>query len=147
MKVYEVGPFQINAERLSLTCGGRSVALGRKAVETLLALTERPGEALAKDALLDRIWSEGFVEEANLTQNIYVLRKTFRAYGAPDPIETLPRYGYRLRAAVRLVGDVPAHRPHRGVAAGFAAAALGEVCITLNATSASGARGELPRLS
>src|SRR6185437_16989584 len=43
------------------------------------------------------LWPDSFVEEANLTQNIYTLRK---ALGG-DYIETIPRRGYRFRAPVK----------------------------------------------
>ncbi len=106
MSIYQVGPFQLNSERLSLMSGEESVALGPKVVETLLVLVEHAGDVLSKEALLDRIWPEGFVEEANLSQNIYVLRKTFRTYGSADPIETVPRFGYRFTAPVRRLAQV-----------------------------------------
>jgi DNA-binding winged helix-turn-helix (wHTH) protein len=101
MSVYEVGPFHLRAERLALAHAGRSVGLGPRVVATLLALIERAGEPVAKEALMERVWPDGFVEESNLAQNVHVLRKTFRRYGAPDPIETVPRFGYRLTAPVR----------------------------------------------
>jgi DNA-binding winged helix-turn-helix (wHTH) protein/tetratricopeptide (TPR) repeat protein len=101
MSIHAVGPFQLKAETLLLTHEGRPVPLGPKVVETLLALIEAPGEILSKAGLMERIWPEGFVEEANLAQNIHVLRRTFREYGAPDPIETSPRRGYRYLPATR----------------------------------------------
>jgi DNA-binding winged helix-turn-helix (wHTH) protein len=101
MSVYEVGPFHLRVERLVLVHGEKSVPLGPKVVETMLALVERAGEVLSKEVLLARVWPDGFVDESNLAQNIYVLRKTFRSYGADDPIETVPRGGYRLTAAIR----------------------------------------------
>jgi DNA-binding winged helix-turn-helix (wHTH) protein/Tfp pilus assembly protein PilF len=107
MSVYEFGPFQLDVERLLLLVEGQAVALGPKVVETLLALIEHPGEVLAKSALLDRIWPEGFVEEANLAQNVYVLRKTLRAHWETDAIQTVPRRGYRFAAPVRRLADVP----------------------------------------
>jgi DNA-binding winged helix-turn-helix (wHTH) protein/Flp pilus assembly protein TadD len=103
MSNYAIGPFQLDVDTLLLTHAGRPVALGPKVVETLLALIEHPGEVLAKRRLMERIWPEGFVEEANLSQNIHVLRKTFRQHGSADPIETVPRRGYRFTAPVRLV--------------------------------------------
>ncbi len=106
MSVYEFGPFQLDVERLLLSHAGEPVALGPKVVETLLALVEHPRQVLAKNALLDRIWPEGFVEEANLAQNIYVLRKTFRSHWGIDAIETVPRRGYRFTAPVALVDHV-----------------------------------------
>ncbi len=111
MSVYEFGPFQLDVERLLLLHQGEPVALGPKVVETLLALIEHPGDVLAKNALLDRIWPEGFVEEANLAQNIYVLRKTLRAHWVVDAIETVPRRGYRFVAAVHAIDHVPAALP------------------------------------
>jgi len=106
MSIYQVGPFQLNDERLSLTSGEESVPLGPKVVETLLVLVEHAGDVLSKEALLDRIWPEGFVEEANLSQNVYVLRKAFRRYGSADPIETVPRCGYRFTAPVRKLAQL-----------------------------------------
>jgi len=105
MSLYGFGPFRLDVERLLLLVDNEPVALGPKVVETLLALIEHPGEVLAKGALLDRIWPEGFVEEANLAQNIYVLRKTMRSHWDVDAIETVPRRGYRFIAPVRPVDD------------------------------------------
>jgi len=102
MGLYGFGPFQLDAERLLLLDGGEPVALGPKVVETLLALIEHPGEVRSKSALLERIWPEGYVDEANLAQNVYVLRKTLRARWDVDAIETIPRRGYRFVAVVRL---------------------------------------------
>ena len=92
------GPFELDVERLVLSASGTQLALGPKVVETLLALAERPGEIMAKKELLARIWPEGFIEEASLSQNVYVLRKSMRAYWSGEVIETLPRRGYRFVA-------------------------------------------------
>jgi DNA-binding winged helix-turn-helix (wHTH) protein len=103
VNAYEVGPFHLRAERLMLLHGDKPVLLGPKVVETLLALVERGGETVPKEALMQRLWADRFVEESNLAQNIYVLRKTFRSYGAPDPIETIPGCGYRLTVLARSI--------------------------------------------
>jgi DNA-binding winged helix-turn-helix (wHTH) protein/Flp pilus assembly protein TadD len=145
MNVYEIGPFRLNADRLTLEIEGRPVALGRKVIETLLALAERPGEELSKDELLNRIWPEGFVEEANLTQNVYTLRKLFRGQGCSDPIETLPRFGYRFTAPVRCVAPVRRFSPR--LAAGLASAAFIAACFALAATATWGSRAAAPGLS
>lgn len=100
--IYALGPYELDAGRLLLLHEGRPVPLGPKVVETLLALVERAGEVMTKDALLERIWPEGYVEEANLAQNVYVLRKTLAAHWNVKPIETIPRRGYRLVADVRV---------------------------------------------
>ncbi len=116
MSVYEFGPFQLDAERLLLLDRGKPVSLGPKVVETLLALIEHPGDVLTKSALLDRIWPEGYVDEANLAQNVYVLRKTLRARWNLEAIETIPRRGYRFTAAVRRRAGAPRAEPANAAA-------------------------------
>lgn len=131
MSVYEFGTFQLDAQRLLLLDAGEPIALGPKVVETLLALIEHPGDVMTKSALLDRVWPEGYVDEANLAQNVYVLRKMLRARRNLEAIETIPRRGYRFTAPVRTLDSIvpaqPAHgkvsRPRR-FAWPFAAAAL-----------------------
>ena len=71
-----------------------------KAVDTLLLLIQNRGDLIEKDELMQRLWPDSFVEEANLTQNIYTLRK---ALGG-DYIETIPRRGYRFLAEVKESG-------------------------------------------
>jgi DNA-binding winged helix-turn-helix (wHTH) protein/Flp pilus assembly protein TadD len=107
MSVYEFGPFQLNAQRLTLNSDGEPIALGPRVVQTLLALVQRAGCVVEKDKLLDMVWPEGFVEEANLTQNVYVLRKTLAAHGMAEAIETIPRKGYRFTARVKELVQIP----------------------------------------
>ncbi|HEX8806552.1 MAG TPA: winged helix-turn-helix domain-containing protein [Candidatus Aquilonibacter sp.] len=126
MSIYEFGSFRLDVERLLLFHRSEAVPLGPKVVETLLALVEHPGEVLPKNELIERIWPEGYVEEANLAQNIYVLRKTLRALASIDAIETVPRRGYRFTLPVRQVQRIPAavpapRRPHWAAAIAGAA--------------------------
>lgn len=93
------GELRLDPERLLLAAGTRPLPLGPKVVRTLLAFAERPGEVLTKRELLDAIWPERFVEESNLAQNVYVLRKVLAAHSG-GVIETVPRCGYRFDAAV-----------------------------------------------
>jgi TolB-like protein/Flp pilus assembly protein TadD len=76
--------------------------LPAKALRTLLALVLRRGHLVEKDILMEEVWPEEFVEEGNLAQHIFMLR---RALGEttenPKYIETVPRRGYRFIAAVR----------------------------------------------
>jgi DNA-binding winged helix-turn-helix (wHTH) protein/Tfp pilus assembly protein PilF len=96
MSLIEFGPFRLDVTRLVLTHDGVPVALGPRVVATLCALAERPGEVVTKAELLDRVWPDEDVGEANLTQSVYVLRKAMRAHGIERSIETVPRRGYRL---------------------------------------------------
>ncbi len=111
MTRYRFGPFRLDREPLMLSFGEAPIALGPKVVETLLALVEHPGDILSKSELLARVWPEGFVEEANLAQNIYVIRKALRLRWERDAIETVPRRGYRFTAPVSQEADIPAQAP------------------------------------
>src|SRR3954447_16928915 len=73
---YEFGRFRLDSIRLMLYKDSHPVDLAPKVVETLLALIERSGQIVSKAELMDRLWANSFVEESNLTQNIYLLRKT-----------------------------------------------------------------------
>jgi DNA-binding winged helix-turn-helix (wHTH) protein/tetratricopeptide (TPR) repeat protein len=80
------------------------IALTPKAFETLLALVRRPGEAVSKQELLKAVWPDSFVEESNLSQNIFLLRKALGdAAEHRQYIVTLPGRGYRFAASVRIV--------------------------------------------
>lgn len=92
--------FKLDLESRVLWHEGQLLTLPPKAVNILIELTERPGDVMSKDALMDLVWGDAFVEEGNLSNNIYLLRKTLGAAGGRQYIETVPRRGYRF------VGDV-----------------------------------------
>ncbi|MBP1644264.1 MAG: hypothetical protein H6Q03_2933 [Acidobacteria bacterium] len=67
----------------------------------LLELLAAPGEMVRKEELLRRVWSDDEVGEHVLTTAIYRLRKLLEATGGQrPPVETVPRRGYLLAAAV-----------------------------------------------
>lgn len=132
MTRYRFGPFRLEKEQLMLSLGETPIALGPKVVETLLALVEQPGQVLSKAELLERVWPEGFVEEANLAQNIYVIRKALRLHWDHDAIETVPRRGYRFTAPVAMEmpsAPVPLPVPQARRRFSFAAAAAAVLVI------------------
>ena len=101
-RLYEFGPFRLDAEERLLLRDGEAVPLTPKAFDLLLALLEQPGHLLEKDALMKAVWPDSFVEENNLADNISRLRK---ALGEGEHgrrfIETIPKRGYRFVAEVR----------------------------------------------
>src|SRR4051812_5692783 len=103
-KVYEFEDVRLDAGHLLLFRGQQQLSLTPKVVETLLALIERHGEILTKDELMALVWPDSIVEESNLSQNLYLLRKTLgnKSDGKPF-IETLRRRGYRFSAEIRVV--------------------------------------------
>ena len=84
------------------------VTMTRKAVETLLVLTENAGQVVPKEELLKTIWPDRVVEEANLTQNIAMVRRALAVErGSAAFIETFPGRGYRLIGPVALEEPEP----------------------------------------
>lgn len=93
-QMYEFGEFRLDPTHLVLYRDNQPVALAPKVVESLLALIERRGQVVGKDELMARLWADTVVEEANLTQNIYLLRKRLGKDGTGQPlIETFRRRG------------------------------------------------------
>jgi DNA-binding winged helix-turn-helix (wHTH) protein/TolB-like protein/Tfp pilus assembly protein PilF len=97
------GKFRLDAEKRVLWFEDKPVNLPLKEIELLCVLTEKGGEVITKNELLDRVWADSFVEESNLSRHIYILRKTFRDLGAKDLIQTVPRRGYRFAGELREV--------------------------------------------
>jgi DNA-binding winged helix-turn-helix (wHTH) protein/Tol biopolymer transport system component len=102
--VYEFGPFRMDPDKQLLLRENQPIPVTPKAFETLLALVRRSRDVVTKEELLKEIWPDSFVEESNLSQNIFMLRKALgdtaenRQY-----IVTLPGKGYRFAASVRTV--------------------------------------------
>jgi DNA-binding winged helix-turn-helix (wHTH) protein/Tfp pilus assembly protein PilF len=95
-----IGAFTLDSKRRLLLRDGQPVALGPKVVETLTALVESAGELVTKDELMDRLWPNQFVQEANLVQNVHRLRRVLALGGLERAIETMPCRGYRFIATV-----------------------------------------------
>jgi DNA-binding winged helix-turn-helix (wHTH) protein/tetratricopeptide (TPR) repeat protein len=88
------------------------IPLKSKVFETLLTLVEHHGQLLTKEVLMQRIWGESFVEEGNLTQNIFTLRKIFDEKPRDHRfIVTVPNQGYRFVAKVREIRETDAVEP------------------------------------
>jgi TolB-like protein/DNA-binding winged helix-turn-helix (wHTH) protein/Flp pilus assembly protein TadD len=83
---------------------GKPIPLEPKIFQTLLFLVRNRGRLVEKNELMTVIWPDRFVEEANLTRNISVLRKVLgRDENGGQYIETAARRGYRF------VGKVTQH--------------------------------------
>lgn len=101
---YEFGEFLLEPDKRLLLRNGQPVALTPKAFETLLVLVECRDRVAEKSELMLRLWPDHVVEEANLTQQIFTLRKALG--DSPEGthfIHTIPRHGYRFVAEVRVV--------------------------------------------
>src|SRR5215204_1715644 len=105
-QLYEFGEFRLDPGEKILLCGDAPVELTPKGFELLSLLVENHGRLLEKDELMDKIWTDSFVEESNLTFNIRQLRVVL-GDDAHDPkyIKTVRRHGYRFIADVRQISE------------------------------------------
>jgi DNA-binding winged helix-turn-helix (wHTH) protein/Tol biopolymer transport system component len=106
-ELYEFGPFRLDPEKRLLLRDDEPVPLQLKAFETLLVLVRNRQQVVLKEELMQAVWPDTFVEESNLAQNIFVLRKTLAAnsgvQGTQRYIATIPGRGYRFAEEVRVV--------------------------------------------
>jgi DNA-binding winged helix-turn-helix (wHTH) protein/TolB-like protein len=99
--LYQFGPFCLDTSQRVLLRDGRLVPLPPKAFSTLLALVLNRGHLVEKDLLMETVWPDEVVEESNLAQHIFMLRKALgETVGNTKYIETVPRRGYRFVAPV-----------------------------------------------
>ena len=101
MPRYKFGPFDLDPEARLLCRDGEPIPMTGRMLDALVVLVERRGRLVDKEELLSRIWAGSVVEEANLTQAIFTLRKILgdspkdRRY-----IATIAGRGYQFVAPV-----------------------------------------------
>jgi len=74
-EIYEFGPFRLEPAERKLLRGSAVVTLTPKAFDTLHLLVRNSGHLLEKDELVRMLWPDSFVEEGNLTNNIFLFRR------------------------------------------------------------------------
>ena len=98
--------FTVDAREGTVTGPGGRVRLEPKVMEVLTVLASHPGRIVPRDEILDAVWPNVVVTEHTLTRCIYQLRNEFGKIGTGpnqsdfDPIETLPKRGYRLLVTI-----------------------------------------------
>ena len=102
--VFEFESFHLDLRERVLLRDGNAIPLTPKVFDTLLLLVQNSGHLVLKDDLMTAVWPDSFVEEANLSQNISVLRKALGdTTQNPRYIVTVPGQGYRFAAEVRRI--------------------------------------------
>ena len=93
---YHFDRAEVRPEQRQVLVDGRTVPLGPRAFDLLLALIERRDRTVPKQELLDAVWPGTYVEEHNLVVQVGNLRKLFGS-GA---IKTVQGRGYRFTASI-----------------------------------------------
>jgi DNA-binding winged helix-turn-helix (wHTH) protein/Tol biopolymer transport system component len=108
-RVFEFGPFRLDAANWQLTRDDQPIALEPQVFKLLLLLLEKRGGLIEKTALVEQLWPDSHVEERTLTQHVYVLRKALEPHGH-QYIQNIPKKGYRFagEVAIREQAGAPA---------------------------------------
>ena len=105
-QLYEFGPFRVDPEKELLLRGDETVPLTPKTFQILLVLVRRSKEVVTKGDLMKQVWPDTFVEEANLSRNIFLLRKALGESPQDHQyIVTVSGRGYRFAENVQLVPE------------------------------------------
>ena len=107
-ELYEFGPFRVDPEKEVLQRDGNPIPLQPKTFQVLLVLVRHNQEVVTKDDLMKTVWPDTFVEEANLSRNIFLLRKALGE--SPQDhryVVTVPGRGYRFAEEVQFVPEQP----------------------------------------
>jgi Tol biopolymer transport system component/DNA-binding winged helix-turn-helix (wHTH) protein len=111
-----VGEHVVDIGALRVVTHPEHPRLTSKAAAVLIELVRHAGDTVTRNALLDSVWADRVTTPDVLTQAIKELRRAFSDDAKPSRyIETIPKVGYRLLAAVSLLDaepiDAAAHAP------------------------------------
>src|ERR1700686_3169623 len=99
--LYRFGQFALDSWKRPLSRADSPVSLTPKAFDVLLFLAQNPNRLVTKEELLQAVWGDTFVEEGNLTQYVYYLRKALGDNSEDRRlIVTIARKGYQFTADV-----------------------------------------------
>jgi TolB-like protein/DNA-binding winged helix-turn-helix (wHTH) protein/Tfp pilus assembly protein PilF len=98
--LYEFDEFRLDPQNRVLRRAGTAVPLTPKAFDVLLLLIQNAGRIATKDELMNAVWPDSFVEESNLTQTIFMVRKALDETADRRYILTVQGQGYRFLAPV-----------------------------------------------
>ena len=94
-RVTAFGGHLLEAGPRVLSRQGERLAITPKAFDVLLLLVRNPGRVIQKEEFFQTLWPDSAVEESNLTQTIFILRKMLREKESGQSfISTIPGRGY-----------------------------------------------------
>jgi DNA-binding winged helix-turn-helix (wHTH) protein/Flp pilus assembly protein TadD len=124
--VYEFDRFRLDPKEHLLLRDGLPICITQRTYDVLLVLVRNSGHLVEKNRLIGEVWGDAFVEEANLTVTISMLRKALgEGRDNRKLIQTVSKQGYRLMPKADVVARAtdpelvqnPTARPIRNVVA------------------------------
>ena len=102
---YRFKSFLLDVEDRQLLNNDSPVPLTPKVFDVLVFLVQRAGHLVEKEELMQTVWADAFVEDANLSRAIHTLRRSLgENQNGNKFIATVAKKGYRFVADVKLDG-------------------------------------------
>jgi eukaryotic-like serine/threonine-protein kinase len=99
---YRFGEYELKVRTRTVSYRGTVVPFEPKTYDVLLHLVANAGRIVTKEELLKAVWPDSFVEDSNLTQHVFRLRKALLPQDSDEPyIVTVPGQGYQFSAEVK----------------------------------------------
>ena len=109
--LYQFGGFTLDGQSRVLKRAGATAPLTPKSFDALLFLVQNAGRTVSKDELIKAVWPDSFVEESNLTQTIFMVRKALDETSDRRYILTVQGQGYRFIVPVTESADEERETP------------------------------------
>jgi DNA-binding winged helix-turn-helix (wHTH) protein/tetratricopeptide (TPR) repeat protein len=117
--IYQFDGYQLNTERVELSCEGSMVAVEPQVFALLQLLIENRHKVLSKDQLIDQIWQGKPLSDTVVSSRIKSTRKAIGDDGkAQKLIKTIHGRGFRFVGKVTIAGiqtdsSLASHQPHQ----------------------------------
>jgi DNA-binding winged helix-turn-helix (wHTH) protein len=77
--LYRFEGFEVDPANRIFALGGKPIAIPSRVFDLLLYMARNTQRLLTKDERMKVVWGDTIVEEANLTQSVFLLRKALSA--------------------------------------------------------------------
>ncbi len=92
-----LGDVAYDTDQKKLSCGEKACSLSKKEGDLLEVFLRNPGQILPRQTLLSRVWGpETEVEDGNLDNYIYFLRRRLRSVKSQLELKSIRGIGYQL---------------------------------------------------
>jgi TolB-like protein/DNA-binding winged helix-turn-helix (wHTH) protein/Flp pilus assembly protein TadD len=113
---FTLGGLQVRPSLRRVMCEGREEAVQPRVMQVLVALARARGEVVSREELVETCWDGVVVGDDSITHSIAKVRQLADCGGAQAfDIETIPRVGYRLRAAAKAAPAIAAPKSSLGL--------------------------------
>ena len=104
---YRFQDFEVDLTHRTVHRGARTVSIGSRTFDVLTYFLRNPQRIVTKAELIEALWPNSSVEESNLGQHIFLLRKALTGTQSGDKIIVTVSGGYQFAQAVEEVPSEP----------------------------------------